>query len=254
MNADFILNDECSLSFLGMYVLWGVNLCLIIWVVYKSAAIVIARIENFQSQRRAKKGYTLLSNKALLALLIYTLVSLPFHIIMCVLHLADPGARVGFDTLPTLCFFFGKLGLYGASMFIQGPFLSSALKSSQSPEHKSLVRKNYAANISISMASIFLGALPFIILGSFETDRASQVAILQFYYFVQAGVLGLNALNAFIVQYMVNKSLDAAVKILANAESTMRIKAKINAFQSRIVKQGALQCAVYVLMGAIPFL
>jgi len=253
-NADFYLNQECALSIVGIYILWAVNLALLLWVGWKCAFIVLARIENFLEQRRKKKDYKLWTNKGLIAVIVYFGLCYPAHFIMCVAHLAgDPTMRVGFDLLPTMCFFLAKIGLYVSSMFLQGPFLASTLKSF--PLYKSLVNKNYFSNVALSCMSIFLGCLPLIIYGSFQSVGflSSQIAILEFYYFVQGAVLGLNAVQAYIIRLLVFKRLDAARKYLGNQDQTQSMKAKISAFQDVLIRQGLIQMVVYVLMGAIPF-
>jgi len=251
-HADFVETNDCMLSAVGIYLLWTFNLLLICYVLWKTSFIVVARIENFFLQKRLKRGYTLWANKGLIAVLVYFSLCLPAHVILCIAHFADPFMRIGFDVLPTVCFFLTKLGFYIAVIFTQGPFLAATLKGS--PQHEWLVRRNYQVTIGFSSVSIFLGGMPFIILNGYQTDVVAQMTILEFYYFVLAGTLGFNAFLAYAIKQMVFRSLNTAARHLASDEKTIEIKKKISALQDGVVIQGSLQCVIYVLMGAIPFL
>ena len=235
-----------------MYVLWGLNLALVLFVIYSSTFVIIARVENFLLQRRIKKSYTLWENKGLIAVLAYFCISLPAHFIMIFVHFIDPFTRVGVNLLPTCSFFFTKLGFYTAVMFTQGPFLASALKGN--PNQATLSRANYQASIFVSSLSIFLGALPFIIYGSFLDNYDAQFSILEFYYFVQAAVLGFNGVMAHIIKLKVFRLLDKGQQNIASSDVTHAIKIKISGVQTNVRNQGLMQCAVYILMGAVPFL
>jgi hypothetical protein len=42
---------------------------------------------------------------------------------MAIINIVNPETRIGFDILPSLCFFFAKLGFYLCLAVIQGWFL-----------------------------------------------------------------------------------------------------------------------------------
>ena len=237
--SDFVDSQDCPTSVVAMYVLWGVNILEILWVLYSTAYVLVARAENYFEQRRLKRDYGLWKNKGLIAVLIYFLIGLPSHLIMAILHMVDPLTRVGFDTFPTILFFLGKVGLYLSSIFLQGPLIAAVLHGQ--PEHKGLVRLNYGLNIAVSCASILVGSFAFITLDHFQSNLPKQIEIMRAYYYTQAATLLVNGIQAFLVKKWVFAALDTAKALVSSGDKTEHLKRKVGNLQGQIIKQGIIQ-------------
>jgi hypothetical protein len=248
--TDFVEFEDCATSYIGIWILWSINLLEIFWAYYKSLGVIILRIEVFLETRKTRKGYGLLQNKGLLAVLCYWCISTPFHFIMCIIHFIDPTVRIGFDVLPTLCFFFGKLGLYLAIFFVQGTMFALTLKGDSAS--RNLVRANYTFHFINSTFSIIIGTFGFIVLGAYQNDVNNQVAVMRAYYLSQSLTLICNGVGSLIIKRIVNKALDR-VQNLSSGTRTNEIRAKINELQSAGMKQGLIQGVIYLMMGSIPF-
>lgn len=65
--SDFIASTaDCPTSLVGMYVLWGLNLVEIVWVLYTTLYVITARVELFLETRKKNPAATLWKNKGLL--------------------------------------------------------------------------------------------------------------------------------------------------------------------------------------------
>ena len=253
-HADYLLfNTECSLSTSGIYILWSLNVLVILWSMYQSTSIIFARTEVFLQRRKKNGTHTLWSsNKGLIAELVYFLVSLPSHLVLSVAHLVDPTIRLGYDLLPSVCFLLFRVGFYGSGALTQGPFLAEVLRSF--PEHNSLVQTNYVISFTISLCSILLGGLPFVVYDWYLTDPDAQTIILRFSFYLQALLLLGHGTNAFVVRTVVFKSLDAARVHLTNEEHLLKVKKKIDGFQTPIVVLGLVHVVTNIIMGSVPLL
>jgi len=250
--SDFVDSQDCPTSLIAIYVLWGLNIAEIIWVLYSTSYVLVARAENYFEQRRLKKDYSLWKNKGLIAVMIYFGVSLPSQLAMAILHMVDPVTRVGFELFPTVLFFFGKVGLYLSSIFLQGPLISAVLHGQ--PGAKRLVKLNYMLNFGVSTCSIIVGTFAFITFDYFRFNLPKQIEIMRAYYFVQAATLIINGLQAYMVKKWVYKVLDTAKALVSSGDKTESLKRKVGDLQGQIIKQGILQGIIYVIMGAVPFL
>ena len=250
-NADFIIVEDCTLSFIGIYVLWSVTLTISLYILYKTAWVVAARFENFFLQKKTIKGYTLWKNPGLISVVFLYGVGVPCVIIMAILHLVHPTTRIAFDTFTTIVFFFGKFGLYIGATFLQGPLLAVALRG----EHifDGLVQFNYRFNFFVNFLAILIGGIPFITLVNYELNIPKQFEVIRAYYFCQAIVLAMQFTEAILVRLRLNYVLKRATNLISS-EKTSSILSKVNRVQDSIWRQAFLQCAVNVLMGAVPYL
>ena len=64
--ADFIESEDCPTSLIGIYILWAINVIEILWVIYGTSYVLVARLENFFEQRKKTQDYTLWKNKGLM--------------------------------------------------------------------------------------------------------------------------------------------------------------------------------------------
>jgi len=250
-NADFIIVQDCSLSLIGMYILWSVTLLVCFVVLYKTSWVVIARFENFFQQRKTNKGYSLLKNPGLVAVIMGYTFGIPGVAIMAVLHYIDPAVRVGFDPLATCLFFIAKCGLYGGAMFLQGPLLAAALKGERAFDR--LVKFNFRFNILVNSMAIMVGGIPFITLVNFQGNIPKQFEIIRAYYFCQALVLFMQFLESYLVKLRLNFVLKRASNLMST-DKTSSILTKVNAVQNTIIKSAVVQCAINIIMGAVPYL
>ena len=71
--ADFVDTSglDCQINSIGIRFLWGLNILMCAIIVYVSAPIIIARIENFLETKKSIKGYNLWRNKGLCKLFLY---------------------------------------------------------------------------------------------------------------------------------------------------------------------------------------
>jgi hypothetical protein len=249
--ADFIDSEDCPTSVVAMYILWAINILEILWVLYSTSYVLVARAENFFEQKKLKKDYSLWKNKGLIALIIYFGIGLPSHLAMAILHMVDPLTRVGFDLLPTTLFFFGKIGLYGASIFLQGPLIAAVLKGQA--EFKKVVRTNYILNICVSSSSIIVGSFAFITYDYLTSSFTSQVTMMRAYYLVQAATLIINGIQALLIKKWVFGALESARALVSSQDKTESIKRKVGDLQGQIIKQGLLQgvvCKCHLWIGS----
>jgi hypothetical protein len=237
--ADFISAQDCPTSTIAIYVLWGINILEIVWVLYSTAYVLLARAENYLEQRRVKRDYSLWKNKGLIAVMIYFLFGLPSHLTMAILHMVDPVTRIGFDVFPTILFLFGKAGLYMSSIFLQGPIIAAVLHGQ--PQSKGLVRLNYCLNVAVSSASIIVGTFAFITYDHYQGNIPKQIEIMRAYYFAQAATLLANGMQAYLVKKWVFAALDTARALVSSGDKTEHLKRKVGNLQGQIIKQGIIQ-------------
>ena len=249
-DTDFVQFEDCATSFIGIWVLWAVNIVFLIWVYYKSTSVILLRFEVFFETKKSRKGYGLMQNKGLIAVIMYFGISTPFHLIMSILHFVEPATRVGFDVLPTICFFFGKLGLYLAIFIVQSTMFATTLKGDRTKQ--SLIKLNTMFHLINSSMSILIGTFGFITLGAFQNEPGTQVQIMRAYYFCQGLTLLGNGTGCFIIKKMVNQAL-SRVQDISSGQRQESIRKKINELQDAGIKQGFLQGTIYILMGGIPF-
>ena len=247
--TDFVELSECATSEIGIYVLWAINVFVVLWSYSQSSAMLLLRFELFFEQRRTRKGYGLCDNKGLVALIFYFGISAPFHLIMAISHFVDPTTRVAFDILPTVCFFFGKLGFYSSIFFVQSSMFGHVMKGMKGMAH--LVPMNTAFQMFVAMLSIVNGGIAFVTLVNFQNDVQRQVQIMQAYYAIQTITLFINSAGAFLLTRLVNKMF-GAVKDISSGRSE-DVRKKVNELQLSAMKQAGFQSVIYLLMASIPF-
>jgi hypothetical protein len=256
-NMDFLNFEYCATNAIAIYILWGLNVVEIFWVLYKSAWVIFARFENFFEQRKTKRNYTLWDNKGLIAVMLEFGISMPAQFIMAILHFVQPDTRIGFDVFPTVLFFVAKLGFYSCVVFVQGPMLAVTLRGEANKGN--IVRMGYIANTVSATLSIIIGSLPFITLTIFFLPgfELQQLAIMQSYYFCQACAMYANCVLSLGIMKKANELLDRAEHLVSSdvnmKSKNQSIREKINNLQKSAAKQGAIQGSIYILMGAIPF-
>lgn len=127
-HADFVNVQDCPTSVIGIYILWGFSILEILWIIYSTAYVLVARAENFFEQKKKNSVYSLWKNKGLMfvalifsyfddyflstnktrfisAVILYFGICLPSHTIMCIIKMINPVSRIGFDIFPTILFF-----------------------------------------------------------------------------------------------------------------------------------------------------
>ena len=254
-DMDFVNFETCATSVIAMYILWALNLALILYVLYKSTTIILLRFENFFEQRKTKRNYTLWQNKGLIAVILEFGISIPAQTAMAILHFVQPAARIGFDLLPTLLFFISKFGFYACIIFVQGPLLAVTLKGDPSKRH--IVRMGYISNTVASVLAIIIGGIPFLTYTSYQNpgDEAQQLIVMQSYYFCQTITMCINLCMALMVIKKVNEAFDQAEGLVVSNDKNKHnnIRQKVNDLQKSSAKQAGIQGTIYLLMGAIPF-
>ena len=65
-HADFVNVQDCPTSVIGMYILWGFSILEILWIIYSTAYVLVARAENFFEQKKKNSDYSLWKNKGLM--------------------------------------------------------------------------------------------------------------------------------------------------------------------------------------------
>lgn len=252
--ADFVnIENDCATSIVGMYVLWSLNLAILAYAYFKSLGVILVRIDVFREIQRTRKGYSIRENKGLIAVLVYFVLSSPFHVVMSIANLVDPELRIGFDLLPSVCFFFAKTWFYTAAGLVQATMLSVALKNDKKQRY--LVQGNYAIQILVNGLLVLLGALAFVVYVNFQNDVDAQLQIMQAYYLCQAAGLMFAGTMPFVVMRKINQALAGGKELLDSQKvnKTEEIRKRVNESQMAVVKQSLGQAVVYLLMGAIPF-
>jgi len=253
-NMDWVNFEFCGTNSIAIYILWSLNVLEIIYVFYKSSWVILARIENFFEQRKQKRNYTLWQNKGLIAVLFSFGISQPIQLAMAILHLVDPFTRIGFDLLPSLLFFFAKVGFYCAVIFSQGPMLAVTLRGD--PNKQQLVRLGYIANSFSGGVSICAGALAFLTLTQFQSvdDQTQQVQVMQSYYFCQGLIFVFNLALSLLIMRKVREAFERANNLVSDEQNkNSSIRKKVNDLQMSSARQALVQGAIYILMGSIPF-
>jgi hypothetical protein len=249
--ADFVIVEDCTLSFIGMYILWAIVLLVCVLVIYKTAWVIVARFENFFQQKKTVKGYTIWKNPGLISVICVYSMGIPSVMMMAILHFANPEARVGLDAFPTVLFFTGKVGLYTGALFLQAPLLAVALKGEKAFE--GLVKFNFVYNLLVNFLAICAGAIPFATLTSYQDNIPAQFQVIRAYYFVQALILALQFIESYVVKLRLNYVLKRATNLMSS-DRTNSIIVKVNNNQNTIIKQAFVQCVLNVIMGSVPFL
>lgn len=250
-HSDFIIVQDCTLSFIGVYILWGLSFLFMLFVYYTSTAMVIYRFELFFRQRKSMRGYNIRRNPGLISVMFFYFLGIPSVMIMSIAHFIDPTIRVGFEILPTVLFLLAKTGLYLGVMFFQGPLFKAALK--HEPIFANLIRWNNRFHEITCICSVLVGVIPFITLIGYQNNIPVQFQILRAYYFSQASILFLQLIEATFVKMRLNHHLIRGEGLISLTK-TKEILAKVNVSQNTIIKQALVQTIINLTLGSIPYL
>jgi hypothetical protein len=246
---------SCHVNLEAIRYLWVANLCLWAIVLISSAPMIYSLLRKHQETKTKLqlkgRSYRIWDNKGLLSLIVGLVIATPALILVAVLKIAFPDARVGMDGTVTFFWFYGRFGLSLSTTIHQPALMKQMLRAKSVADSVVAEYDRYGRLLAAIQASGCIWAIPVLATRGLnvELDRACfslfcfQIGLSFLLYYRQAKQ----------IKVVLHKILTDSAQSSGN-QNLLDIRDKLCRNQERIQKQTFVQTLIYLIFACVPML